>query len=107
MNWSTPQTVTVTGVDDAAVDGSVAYSVTNGAASSSDILYNGVAVPDVSLHNWGIPQLAYVKASNTDASDYFGASIALSSTETRWRSPPCGSPALRRESAEHRRTTPR
>lgn len=40
-NWATPQTVTVTGVDDAYDDGNVTYPVTLGAATSSDASYQG------------------------------------------------------------------
>ncbi|MCF7865240.1 MAG: hypothetical protein K9M11_01935, partial [Candidatus Pacebacteria bacterium] len=50
-NWSTPQTVTVTGVDDASVDGDVAYTIITGATASSDSSYNGLTVSDVSLTN--------------------------------------------------------
>ena len=41
-NWSTPQTVTVTGVDDSVVDGDVAYTIITAAATSTDPAYNGV-----------------------------------------------------------------
>ncbi|MBK8169811.1 MAG: PD40 domain-containing protein [Sandaracinaceae bacterium] len=51
MNWSTPQTVTVTGVDDMMVDGSVVYSIVTGAATSADGAYNGLAVADVAVTN--------------------------------------------------------
>ncbi|HNB64921.1 MAG TPA: DUF4347 domain-containing protein, partial [Rhodocyclaceae bacterium] len=50
-NWNTPQTVTVTGVDDTIVDGTVAYSAVLGAATSSDAAYNGLNPADVSLSN--------------------------------------------------------
>ncbi|WP_455220126.1 hypothetical protein, partial [Kaarinaea lacus] len=49
-NWDTPQTVTVTGVDDADVDGDIAYNV-NFAAQSNDTRYNGITVDSVSLTN--------------------------------------------------------
>src|SRR3989442_5874664 len=35
-NWSTAQTVTVTGADDFGVDGSVAYTIVTAAATSTD-----------------------------------------------------------------------
>lgn len=38
-NWNVPQTVTVTGVDDALADGPVAYGITVGPSSSSDAYY--------------------------------------------------------------------
>ncbi|MBK8171024.1 MAG: hypothetical protein IPK60_11865 [Sandaracinaceae bacterium] len=48
-NWNVPQTVTVAGVDDSAVDGSVMYSITTSSASSADSSYSGLAVSDVSV----------------------------------------------------------
>lgn len=50
-NWSTPQTVTVTGVDDSVYDGTRNYNVVIGAASSSDALYNGRNPADLTLTN--------------------------------------------------------
>src|SRR6185369_11969822 len=46
-NWNTPQTVTVTGVDDDVDDGDISYSIITSAASSADLTYDGMAVPDV------------------------------------------------------------
>ena len=50
-DWNIAQTVTVTGVDDAIVDGDVAYSVLTAAAVSSDAAYDGLDADDVSLIN--------------------------------------------------------
>jgi len=50
-DWDTPQTVTVTGADDALADGNIPYSVQMGPASSTDMNYNGLAVSDASLIN--------------------------------------------------------
>ncbi|MFN7982975.1 MAG: hypothetical protein U0Q11_14040 [Vicinamibacterales bacterium] len=50
-NWNTPQTVTVTGVDDHVVDGNVAYTIVTAAATSSDVHYNGLNPADVSVAN--------------------------------------------------------
>ena len=50
-DWDVPQTVTVTGVDDLAVDGPIAYSIVLGAASSTAANYNGVDPADVSVTN--------------------------------------------------------
>ncbi len=50
-NWSTPQTVTVTGVDDFIVDGPVAYTIVTTAATSTDPGYSGMTVSDVSVTN--------------------------------------------------------
>src|SRR5207253_3550277 len=51
QNWNVPQSVVVTGVDDQAVDGDVAYSIVTGAAVSSDVKYGGLNPPDVSVIN--------------------------------------------------------
>jgi hypothetical protein len=50
-DWNVPQTVTVTGIDDAVVDGAVAYSVNLGVATSADATYNGMDVPDPAVVN--------------------------------------------------------
>ena len=49
-NWNTPQTVTVTGVDDDLDDGDIAYSIVTAAATSADGNYNGINAADVSGH---------------------------------------------------------
>lgn len=41
-NWNTPQTVTVTGVDDSPVDGDIAYQI-NLSTSSDDEIYQGLS----------------------------------------------------------------
>ncbi|MFN7982694.1 MAG: hypothetical protein U0Q11_12615 [Vicinamibacterales bacterium] len=48
-NWNTPQTVTITGVDDFLVDGAVAYSIVTAAATSSDLNYSDLNASDVSV----------------------------------------------------------
>lgn len=50
-NWSQPQTVIVTGLDDTFADGTIAYSVIIAPSSSSDPLYNGIDPVDFSLAN--------------------------------------------------------
>jgi hypothetical protein len=50
-NWNTPQTVTVTGVNDDANDSSVIYTIETTTASSTDPAYSGFAVPDVTVTN--------------------------------------------------------
>src|SRR5437867_3502827 len=50
-NWNVAQTVTVTGVDDFGVDGSVAYTVVTAAATSTDAGYNGLNPADVTVTN--------------------------------------------------------
>jgi hypothetical protein len=50
-NWNVPQTVTVTGVNDAIYDGNVAYTIITGAAASADPSYQGMNAADVSVTN--------------------------------------------------------
>ncbi len=50
-NWDTPQTVTVTGIDDSLVDGDKSYKIVLAAAVSSDGNYNGIDPSDVSVTN--------------------------------------------------------
>ena len=50
-NWSIPQTVTLTGVDDAFDDGDVNWDVVIGPASSTDALYNGRDPDDLTITN--------------------------------------------------------
>ncbi len=49
--WNTPQTVSVTSVDDDLADGDQAYTIITAAAVSTDDDYNGAAVADVSVIN--------------------------------------------------------
>jgi hypothetical protein len=50
-NWSTPQTVTVTGVDDEVADGDQPYTVVTAPATSADPAYTGANAPDVAATN--------------------------------------------------------
>jgi hypothetical protein len=50
-DWNVPQTVTVTGVDDAADDGDIAYSIATGAAASDDANYAAIDPADVEVVN--------------------------------------------------------
>lgn len=50
-NWNVPQTVTITGVDDALVDGNKTYTISLKAAVSADSLYNGVVGGTVTVTN--------------------------------------------------------
>ena len=50
-NFSTPQTVTVTGVDDEVDDGDVEYKAISGPATSTDSDYSDLDADDVSLTN--------------------------------------------------------
>jgi len=50
-NWNAPQTVTVTGVDDAVLDGNQPYSIITDPAVSTDTNYNGIDPTDPTLNN--------------------------------------------------------
>jgi len=50
-NWNIPQTVTITGQDDALVDGPAAYSIVLDTISSGDLRYNGLNPADVPVIN--------------------------------------------------------
>jgi hypothetical protein len=50
-NWDTPQTVTITGVDDTVSDGARAYVILTGAATSADPRYAGLDAADVPVTN--------------------------------------------------------
>jgi uncharacterized Zn-binding protein involved in type VI secretion len=50
-NWDTPQTVTVTGVDDAVVDGDIDYSVIIGAVNGGGAAFSGINPDDITLTN--------------------------------------------------------
>ena len=51
VNWNTPQTVTVTGVDDPVADGNIAYTVITAQATSTDTIYASMNPADVSVTN--------------------------------------------------------
>ncbi|HAX80701.1 MAG TPA: hypothetical protein DCY88_33915, partial [Cyanobacteria bacterium UBA11372] len=50
-NWNIPQTVTVIGLNDNRVDGSIPYRIFTAPAISNDSAYNGLDSPDVLLTN--------------------------------------------------------
>ncbi len=66
-NWSVAQTVTVVGVDDALIDGNVAYTIITSAAISADTQYSGMAVADVSVTNLDDDSLTKVNVVATRA----------------------------------------
>jgi hypothetical protein len=50
-NWESPQTITITGVDDLTPDGPQSYTIQTAAAVSSDAAYNGLDGDDVAVTN--------------------------------------------------------
>jgi hypothetical protein len=84
-NWNLAQTVTVTGVDDAVVDGDVAYHVITAAATSADANHAGVDATDVALSNrdddGASLRIADVSLAEGDASSTtFVFTVALTGT---------------------------
>jgi hypothetical protein len=83
-NWATPQTVTVTGADDALIDGNVAYQV-NLSAASADGLYQGLA-DNVSVTNDDNDAASLVVGSisrhTTEAGQTATFTVALASQPT-------------------------
>jgi len=65
-NWSTPQEVTVTGVDDAETDGDVDYSIVTAPASSDDSKYNSLNSADVSVTNLDVVKTDLIFSSGFD-----------------------------------------
>jgi hypothetical protein len=51
FNWTQPQAVTVTGVDDDLVDGDIGYAIVTAPAVSNDPVYHGLNPPNVSVTN--------------------------------------------------------
>ena len=48
-NWATPQTVTITAVDDAAIEGSQSVSITQTVSSMGDVNYNGLSLAAIAV----------------------------------------------------------
>ena len=76
-NWNTAQTVTVTGVDDTAVDGNQGYTIVLGVASSSDSSYSGLDPADVSVTNNDDDSPGITFNSTGDNTTESGGSISL------------------------------
>lgn len=70
-NWSTPQTVTVTGQDDSLRDFNQKYSIVTGTTRSGDANYNGLKPPDVSLTNDDNESLRMFRTYNPNANFHF------------------------------------
>ena len=67
-NWSSEQTVTVTGVDDSIVDDNATYNIVIGAATSSDSNYNGMDAGDVVMVNEDNSPVCVVSGDNGSTS---------------------------------------
>jgi hypothetical protein len=73
--WNIPQTITVTGVNDAAVDGNQNYLIATAPAVSGDPRYSGVDAADVSLMNQDndSPNVLITQSGGTTTSTEGGA----------------------------------
>ena len=88
-NWNTPQTVTITGVDDDIDDGNIAYTIVTAAASSSDENYNGLNASDVSVTNIDDDD----PSSNNSSNDSNQSSSSSSSSSSSPSAPACSKQA--------------
>jgi len=84
VNWASPQTVTLTGVNDDVADGSQPYFAVVGPATSSDANYNARTVPNVSAFNTdndspGITVVAPTTLDTTEAGGTDSFTIRLNS----------------------------
>jgi hypothetical protein len=78
-NWSSAQTVTMTGADDNEADGDVSYSIILAAASSTDGNYQGLDPDDISVTNLDYEPIISVLSTTID----FDSVVVLSdSTQT-------------------------
>ena len=69
QNWSTPQTLTIQGVDDYLNDGNVAYNIT-GRITTDDLNYNRIVIPVISLLNTDDLRDTDQTIYGTDDTDY-------------------------------------
>ncbi|MBF0353512.1 MAG: DUF1566 domain-containing protein [SAR324 cluster bacterium] len=80
-NWNATQTVTVTGVYDAVVDGNQSYTILLGIVTSGDSNYAGLNPNDVSVINTGdIPPTMTASSVSFTDTDYTSQEIAGSVT---------------------------
>ncbi len=73
QTWNLPQTVTVTGIDDALLDGDTVYAIITGAAISTDAKYSALDTTDVQVLN----------RDNDSARILLNAATALVTTEAQ------------------------
>lgn len=82
-NWNVPQTVTVTGVDDAVADGDKPYTIITAPATSTDSILNGRDAADVPVTNRdNDPPTLSVTLDGATVSEVAGA-LAATGTVTR------------------------
>ncbi|WP_029630673.1 DUF4347 domain-containing protein, partial [Zavarzinella formosa] len=86
-NWNVSQTVIITGVDDQVADGNQPYTIVLGAATSSDLNFNGLDPADIPLTNLDNDTVGFstVVVGGTTTSESGGTAsftLALSSQPT-------------------------
>lgn len=88
-NWNVPQFVAVTGVNDTATDGDVAFFIVTGTSASTDPTYNGINPPDIGVTNFDNETPAvYVKSrkvmtvSENGTSTTFRVRLTIAPTAT-------------------------
>ncbi len=79
-NWQTAQTVTITGADDAVVDGNIAYTIVTGAAISGDSGYSGLNPADVSVTN--LNNDTGLSLTDVGSNHRYGQSVGFTATLT-------------------------
>lgn len=79
-NWNSPQTVTITGVNDALVDGDIAYTVILNPAVSDDNDYNAFDPNDVSVTNTDLTPTITLGSTPTICSGTTSANLSYSVT---------------------------
>lgn len=80
-NWSTPRTVTVTGVADGTVDGEQVFSILTAAATSADGSFNGVDGADVAVTNIDVDAqrgISFTSSNYSPAWGYLNAGPSVS-----------------------------
>jgi Bacterial Ig-like domain (group 3)/FG-GAP repeat/FG-GAP-like repeat len=88
-NYSVPQSVTVTGVDDAAADGPLPYAIVTASAVSADPQYNGFNARDVGFINQDDDAAVQI-GSSLNPSD-IGAAVTFTATVTPFAGTASGS----------------
>lgn len=68
-DWNVPQTVTVTGVNDAVTDGNIPYTIDLAAVVTTDTAYNGIDPADVSVTNLDNDVAVEVAVTSVDATE--------------------------------------
>lgn len=77
-NWNTPQTVTVTGVDDLIADGDQAYQIVLGAPTSNDTTYRAINPNDIALTNFDDEQPGLVITPTGTQTTEAGGTVSMS-----------------------------